>query len=71
MSLPLLGALVGFAFAGVEYFLFGALIRRAALQGETGRGPRILDLLRKAQMIIYPLAGWIAGSYMADSPGAS
>jgi hypothetical protein len=71
MSLPLIGALIGLAFAAVEYFLFGALIRRAAQRGEAGQGPRILDLVRKAQLIVYPLAGWIVGSYMAaDSSGA-
>jgi hypothetical protein len=61
MSPALIGGLVGFAFALVEYFLFGALIRRAERRGEKGQGPRILDLVRKAQLVLFPLVGLIAG----------
>ena len=71
MSWALIGALVGLAFAAVEYFMFGALIRRAARRGETGQGPRILDLLRKAQLIFYPLIGWFVGRLLADGSGVS
>ncbi len=62
MSYPLIGALVGLAFAIAEYFLFGILVRRAAERGETGRGANILDRIRKTQIVIFPVAGWIAGS---------
>ena len=62
MSYPLIGALVGLAFAVAEYFLFAILVRRSAERGETGRGPNILNRIGKAQIVIFPVAGWIAGS---------
>jgi hypothetical protein len=71
MSAALAGGLVGLAFAVVEYFVFGALIERAARQGEDGRGPRILDLARKVQLIAFPLAGLIIGWLLAGSFGGS
>ena len=70
MSLALAGGLVGLAFAIAEYFLFGALIERAARRGEAGRGPRILDLVRKTQLLLFPVAGFIVGSLLETS-GAS
>jgi hypothetical protein len=69
MSLPVVGGLVGLAFAVVEYFIFGALIRRAGGRGEDQRGPRILDLVRKAQLVLFPLAGLIIGSLLAGDAG--
>lgn len=62
MSYPLIGALVGLAFAVAEYFLFGILVRGSAERGETSRGPNILDRIGKAQIVIFPVAGGIAGS---------
>lgn len=70
MSLALIGGLVGLAFAIAEYFLFGILIQRAAQRGEEGRGPRILDLIRKTQLALFPIAGFIVGS-MLETSGAS
>ncbi len=62
MSYPLIGALVGLVFAIAEYFMFGIIIRRSAERGETGSGANILDMIRKAQIVIFPAAGWIVGS---------
>ncbi len=62
MSYPLVGALVGLAFAIAEFFLFGIIIRRSAERGEAGGGANIRDTIRKAQIVIFPAAGWIAGS---------
>jgi hypothetical protein len=62
MSYALIGALVGLAFAVAEYFLFGIMISRGAERGEAGRGARILDMIRKAQIVIFPVVGWIVGS---------
>ncbi len=56
MSYRLIGALVGLAFA------FGIIVRRFAERGETGSGANILDTIRKTQIVIFPVAGWIAGS---------
>jgi hypothetical protein len=50
------------AFAIAEYFMFGIIIARSADRGESGRGANILDMIRKAQIVIFPAAGWIAGS---------
>jgi hypothetical protein len=69
MSLALIGLLVGLAFALAEYVLFSALIRRAAARGEVGRGPVILDWVRKAQIIVYPLIGWLVGRFVAAQSG--
>ncbi|MYZ47814.1 hypothetical protein [Propylenella binzhouense] len=71
MSPALIGGLVGLAFAAAEYVMFGALIGRAAERGETGRGPRVLDLIRKVQLVLFPLVGIIAGPYVAGSLGVS
>jgi hypothetical protein len=69
MSPALIGGLVGLAFAVAEYFLFGALIARAARQGEEGQGPRILDLVRKAQLVLFPVIGLIVGAMLAKNSG--
>ena len=67
MSPALVGGLVGLAFAAVEYALFGALIRRAAGRGEGGQGPRVLDLVRKAQLVLFPVLGYVAGAMLENS----
>ncbi len=69
MSLALIGGLVGLAFGVVEYFIFGALIARAERRGEKGRGPRLLDAARKAQLILFPLIGILVGSVVAGDNG--
>ena len=69
MSPALIGAFVGLAFAVVEYFIFGTLIRRAEQREERGQGPRILDLARKAQLILFPLVGFFVGSYLVPGGG--
>ncbi len=69
MSPALIGGLVGLAFAVAEYFLFGALIERAARRSEEGRGPRILDLVRKAQLVLFPVIGLIVGAMLAKNSG--
>jgi hypothetical protein len=67
MSTALIGGLVGLAFAMVEYWMFGALIERAERRGERGRGPRLLDLVRKVQLVAFPLAGLVIGSLLAPA----
>ncbi len=62
MSYSLIGALVGLAFAIAEYFMFGIIINRSDSRGEGGSGARILDMIRKAQIVIFPAAGYIVGS---------
>ncbi len=62
MSYSFIGALIGLAFAIAEYFMFGIIIRRASERGEAGSGTNILDMIRKAQIVIFPAAGWIVGS---------
>ena len=71
MSPALIGALVGLAFAAAEYFLFGALIERARRRGETGQGPRVLDIVRKAQLILFPVIGFFAGPVLVQMSGVS
>ena len=71
MSPALIGGLVGLAFAVAEYFLFGALIARAARRGEEGQGPKILDLVRKAQLVLVPVIGLIVGAMLAKNSGVS
>jgi hypothetical protein len=69
MSLALIGGLVGLAFGVVEYFFFGALIARADRRGEKAPGPRLLDLARKTQLILFPLIGFMVGSILAGDNG--
>jgi len=69
MSPALIGGLIGLAFAVAEYLLLGALIARAARRGEEGRGCRILDLVRKAQLVLFPVIGLIVGAMLAKNSG--
>jgi len=69
MSLALIGGLVGLAFGVVEYLMLGALIARADRRGERGPGPRALDVARKAQLILFPLIGFVVGSVLAGDNG--
>jgi hypothetical protein len=69
MSLALIGGLVGLAFGLVEYFLFGVLIERAERRGEGSKGPHLLDLVRKAQLILFPLIGLVFGAILAGDDG--
>jgi hypothetical protein len=71
VSYGLIGALVGLVFAAVEYVMFGALIRRAGDRGEGGNGPRWLDLVRKAQLVLFPLAGYLVGVWLGADVGVS
>ena len=69
MSPALTGGLIGLAFAIAEYFRFGALIARAARRGEAGQGPRILDLVRKVQLVLFPVIGLIVGAVLGKNSG--
>ena len=69
MSPALIGALVGLAFATVEYVLFGALIGRVARRGETGAGPQVLDVVRKVQLVAFPLVGFVFGPILLEGAG--
>ncbi len=69
MSIALIGALVGLAFAVVEYGLFGVLIQRAERRGEAGGGPRFLDIVRNVQLIAFPLVGYLVGPIAVDAFG--
>ena len=69
MSSALIGGLVGLAFAVVEYFFFGVLIERARLRDEKGPGPRILDLVRKVQLVAFPLVGFVVGPLVLGQSG--
>ena len=71
MSAGVIGALVGLAFAVVEYFVFGGLIERALRRGEKGPGPAIFDLIRKAQLVLFPIIGYFAGRILFSDSGAS
>ena len=64
MSAALIGALVGLAFAVVEY-LSSARLSSAPSTRREGAGPGILDLVRKAQLILFPLVGFFAGRWFS------
>jgi hypothetical protein len=65
-----LGAIVGGAFAIVEYVMFGVLIARAHERGETGPGPAALDWVRKIQLVLFPVVGYFVGPYLVEAFGA-
>jgi len=71
VSLALIGALVGLAFAIVEYLIFGALIAKAERRGDRGNGPKVLDAMRKAQLVVFPIIGWFVGPVFADVMGGT
>ncbi len=68
MSPALIGALVGLAFALVEYPLLGALIQRVELTGGSPDSRRVLDIVRRVQLILFPAAGLVAG-WLLESYG--
>jgi uncharacterized membrane protein len=68
MPVALIGALVGLAFALVEYVLFGTLIQRVELTGGSRDSKRVLDIVRKVQLVLFPVAGLIVG-WMLESYG--
>jgi hypothetical protein len=67
----IIGALVGLAFAAIEYVVFGGLIDRARRRDEKGPGPAIFDLIRKAQLVLFPIIGYFAGRILLSDGGAS
>jgi hypothetical protein len=69
MSPALAGALVGLAFAVAEYFWLGVIIDRAFRTGREGLGPRVLDYVRKGQLVVFPLIGWFVGPIVARNLG--
>jgi hypothetical protein len=69
MSLALIGGLVGLAFAVAEYVLFGVLIERSVRRGVKGPGPYVFDLVRKGQLVLFPLLGLVIGSILAGGNG--
>ena len=71
ISGAVIGALVGLAFAVVEYFVFGGLIERALRRNEKGPGPAILDLVRKAQLVLFPVIGYFAGRILFSDSGGT
>jgi hypothetical protein len=70
MSPALIGGFVGLAFAVAEYFFFGVLIERAMLRREKGPAPTILDIVRKIQLVAFPLVGFVVGPLMVGQSGA-
>jgi hypothetical protein len=66
MSPALIGGLVGLAFAVAEYLFFGMLIDRARRERREGAGPRVFDLVRKAQLLLFPVAGLIVGALLGN-----
>jgi hypothetical protein len=70
MSAGVIGALIGLAFAVVEYFIFGTLIERALRREEKGPGPAVLDLVRKGQLILFPIIGYFAGRILFGDGGS-
>ena len=69
MSAGFMGGLVGLAFGIADYVLFGMLIDRAVRRGEEGSGTRALDLVRKVQLVLFPLAGWFAAAMFFGNAG--
>ena len=67
----LVGALVGLAFALVEYVFFGKLMERVEMTGGSADSRRILDWVRKSQLVIFPGAGFLIGRWVGTSLGVS
>ena len=51
------------------YGLTGVLIERAMLRGEKGPGPKILDIVRKVQLVAFPLVGFVVGPLVVGQSG--
>ena len=61
MSASLIGALVGLGLAVVDYFVFGTVIRSQTGNASDPRNAAILDMLRKAFLVVFPIVGWFLG----------
>ena len=62
-TLALIGALVGLTFAAVEYVLFGKLMERVEATGGSADTRRVLDWIRKGQLVVYPAIGFFVGPW--------
>jgi hypothetical protein len=69
VSLAVIGALVGLAFAVVEYFLFGALMQRVEQTGGSPDTRRVLDWVRKGQLVFFPAVGFLVGPWVGNLLG--
>jgi hypothetical protein len=69
MSMSVIGALVGLAFAVVEYFLFGALMQRVEQTGGSPDTRRVLDWVRKGQLVFFPAVGFLVGPWVGNLLG--
>ena len=71
MSYALIGALVGLTFAIVEYIMLGKLMQRVAMTGGSPDTNRVLDWLRKSQLVIFPAVGFFVGPWIGNLFGVS
>ena len=69
VELAVVGALVVLAFAVVEYFLFGALMQRVEQTGGSHDTRRVLDWVRKGQLVFYPAVGYLVGPWVGNLLG--
>ncbi len=66
----MIGALVGLAFALIEYVFFGKLMERVEMTGGSADSRRILDWVRKGQLVLFPVVGFFAGRWVGGYVGA-
>ena len=66
----IIGALVGLAFALVEYVFFGKLMQRVEMTGGSPDSKRTLDWVRKGQLVFFPAVGFVAGRWVGGYLGA-
>ena len=69
MSASVIGALVGLGLALLDYFVFGTVIRNQAGNASDPRKAAILDMLRKAFLVVFPIVGWFLGPLVLQNYG--
>ena len=63
MTSGLIGGLIGLVIGLVDYFVFGSVIRRLEEKRVTA-GARALNIARNAQLVAFPVAGYLIGSML-------
>ena len=65
----MIGALVGFALAVMDYHMYGIAMRNRTGNAADPRNRVILDRIRKALLIVFPIIGWFLGPLAAQNYG--
>ncbi|MFN0263498.1 hypothetical protein ACKTEK_06425 [Tepidamorphus sp. 3E244] len=67
MSYGLIGGLAGLAIGVTDYVIFGSLIRKLNETMGNAAAVRALEIARLAQLIAFPVVGYVIGTMLLAS----